>query len=115
VYCFVHAPVSNGWNGELLLVRSKDKGTFRANEIEKICKDLYVLDDFHTFHFDNNVSADRVSDYLMRRRKGMMQRISISGTYEDMHYDEWLRGISQNYFALAKFIEFIFATEEITN
>lgn len=105
--CFVHAPNVNGWNGELLLVKERDSGHFKVSHLERICNALFPNDDFSTFHFDANVAEPRVTEYRLRREKGFLQRISAHGTYEDLHLDEWIKGVKKHYPELGQFAAFL--------
>lgn len=105
--CFVHAPLDNGWNGEILLVLNKREGHFRLKDVERMVSKIYTEHDKDSFHYDNNVALDRVKDWNERKERAMMQRRSAYGTYEDLYFDEWIKGISRHYYHLAKFAKFI--------
>lgn len=105
-YCFIHAPIDNGWNGELLLALEK-KTHFRVAEVEKLCGLLFPNEDFCSLYYDDKVFPDRLNAYQLRRERGMMQRISISGTYEDLHFDEWIKALTKHYPHLAKYVKFL--------
>ena len=96
-YCFVHAPNSDGWNGELVLALRKNRGDFRLHDVQIIMRDLYPNDDVDSWHYDNNVSENKIAEYLTRKEKGFMQRRSIYGTYEDLHFDEWEKSMIKKY------------------
>lgn len=104
VYCFVHAPIRNGWSGEILFVKKKQEGVFHEDDIRKLCAQLYPQEEWDDLIWTPHPSLDDIEAYLTRREKGMMQRISTSKTFEDLHFDEWVRAIRHNSKGLYHFL-----------
>jgi hypothetical protein len=101
-YCFVHAPTSEGWEGELVLVlrrrnRNDGKATFRLADVQTIIEHLFPDDSPDAFLYNENVTEDQLEVYLSRKEQGLMQRRSIYNTYEEMYFEEWERNILKKY------------------
>lgn len=96
-YCFVHAPNSGGWSGELVLALVKKAGKFRLSDVQTIIRDLYPGDDPDSFHYDQNVPEEHIEKYLARKDAGLMQRRSLYGSLEEMHHDEWEKTMMKKY------------------
>lgn len=107
IYGFVHAPYKNGWQGELLLELHKDDGVFVDKDFKRWTDVLYPHDDWIFLKLDKDVPPQRVQEYLLRREKGLMQRRTQAGTYEDMLWHQWIEGIRRNYPDLAVAYEFV--------
>lgn len=105
VYCFVHAPIQNGWAGELLFVKYKEDGVFHEEDIKKIVTSLYPNEEWDDLIFTPHPSLDDIEAYLARREVGMMQRVSIAKTFEDLHFNEWLLAIKKHYKGLYYFLQ----------
>ena len=97
VYCFVHAPNNMAWNGELVLALRKNIGRFRLKDVQTIIELMYPDDDPDMFHYDNNVAEEKAKVFLLRKHKGYVQRRSLYGSYEDLHYDEWEKTFKERY------------------
>lgn len=106
VYCFVYAPIKRRWAGELLYV-ARDETAVYMDHVEEVCSKLFYKDKFHTFITEPNAPEQRVSNYLLRREHGMLQRMTASGTYEDLHFDEWCKAVGKHYPELADFGRFL--------
>lgn len=93
VHCFIYAPIKNGTNGELLFHDEKASGFFSEANLERFCSVLFPRFDFRELiiYRNTNVTENHVAQYYLRLAKGMLQRVSVSGTFEDLHQDEWKR------------------------
>jgi len=107
MHCFVHAPNKNGWNGEVLLHLEKANGSFREKEVRNIFESLYPNDDFYSMHYHPDPTVTQVSSYLLRRENGLMQRISVVKSYEDLSFEDWVEGIRKHYPYIAKYAVFV--------
>lgn len=114
-YCFVHAPSNSSWQGIILLAPHRDgEQRFRERDIKHACEVLYPNEDFYDLIYDPNPSPEQVSQYLLRREKGFLQRATQERTYEDLHFDEWIKILGHHYPQLAKFAHFVQAGSEVT-
>lgn len=91
VHCFIYAPIRNGTNGELLWHGEKATGHFLEPQLEQFCEQVFPGLDFREMVIFRNsaVTENHVTQYYLRRERGMLQRYSASGTFEDLHWDEW--------------------------
>ena len=114
IHCFVHAPNKNGWQGEILLHIEKDSGNFKQAIVRKLFNSIYDADDFDDMCYDPTPTPDQVAAYLLRRENGMMQRLSVYKSYEDLSFDDWIKGLRKNYPYLAKYAVFLRTVKSIS-
>lgn len=108
-HIFIHAPIGNGLDGALLYYDHKPTKWTKA-QIEDICDTLFWAHDSRDdliIHNDNNVTVRMVEGYMLRAERGMMQRYSSSETFEDLHFDEWLKRVRRECKWLTRFAAFM--------
>ena len=108
-HCFIHAPPKNGAMGILLYHEERMNGYFRDSDLEIICNSMFLSHDIRdlVIHANKSVTKLMIASYQLRRERNMMQRYSSEETFEDIHFDEWLRVLKHYYPHLANYAAFL--------
>lgn len=95
-YCFVYAPLKKRWAGELLLAHH-DENEIDMDDVEQAIKLFYPREKWESLVVESNAPLNRVEQYMQRREEGKLQRMTASGTYEEIHVDEWIKAVGRHY------------------
>lgn len=114
-HLFIHAPPGNGSDGILLFHRDKS-GYWQEHEVEDLCRRLFPRHDYRELivHRNTNVTKNMVACYQLRCEQKMKQRYTGEDTFEDLHYDEWLKKVRIYYPELCWWSEFVLEAWDVT-